>query len=251
MDEDQPGTAPADIDGRDTWHANAPADLIYLHDRIGRRNERAVLCRLLKAPKMSRAWRELNKRVNSGDMPSREAYKRLWGAINYSLLQANRNSNPQEMGKPSYENGERKYSRKIAKDASQLANALLDGPFDLCAHEFFPNKVVELARGSNFQDLSGDLQQHLSLEWTELRDLLNELARKADAHADRPRVVGKWTHEFRSNYFIRALAPHFLHYFGGPMEATLAAIATVVLNRDGSRALTDKDVKRALRHERG
>jgi hypothetical protein len=146
----------------------------------------------------------------------------------------------------------RKYGRKIAKDASQLANALLDGPFDLCAHEFFPSEVVGLARGSNLQDLSGDLQQQsLSLEWTELRDLLNELAHKALAYADRPRVVGKRTHEFRSNYFIRALAPHFLHYFGGPMEATLAAIATVVLNRDDFRALTDKDVKRALRHERG
>jgi hypothetical protein len=240
--QDQPGTAPADIDRRDTWPANAPADLIYLHDRIGKRNERAVLCRLLKAPTMSRAWRELNKRVNSGDMPSREAYKRLWGAIYYSLLQANRNSCPQERGEPSHENEMRKYGQKIAKDASQLANALRDGPFDLCAHEFFPSEVVELARKS---------VHCLSLEWTTLPDLLDELARKARAHADRPRVVGKWSPEFRSNYFIRALAPHFLHYFGGPMEATLAAIATVVLNRDDSRALTDQDVKRALRHERG
>ena len=98
MDGDQPQTAPGDIDGRDPWPADAPADLIYLHDKIGRRDHRALLCRLLKAPTMSRAWQELDERIKARNMPSPEAYQRLWGVINYSLLQANRNTDPRYLG---------------------------------------------------------------------------------------------------------------------------------------------------------
>jgi hypothetical protein len=64
-------------------------------------------------------------------------------------------------------------------------------------------------------------------------------------------VVAKMTHEFRSNYFIRKLARHLSAHLGGPMHASLAAIATVALDRGAPEELTPDDVKRALRHQEG
>ena len=93
-----------------------------------------------------------------------------------------------------------------------------------------------------------DLNSRLALEWTTLPELLDELSRRALAYAGKAPAVGKWTHEFRSNHFIRKMALYFVHHFGGTMNLTLAAIATVALNRGESNPLTDKDVKRALRH---
>lgn len=239
-----------------SWLPNAPVSLIYLHDRIGKRNDREVLCRLLRDPRMCRAWTEIDQRIKARDKPSHETYQRLFGVINRSLLEANRHSRHREKGGHSYDAENKKKYGRIARDASQLAKDLRDGPFDLCAHKFYAHNVVELARDANSRgpqpgpSKQDDLNQRLDLEWTTLPELLDELARRALAFSAKPPVVSKWTCEFRSNYFIREMARYFRCLFGGTMDATLAAIANVALNRVDD-PLTDEDVKRALRHEGG
>src|SRR4051812_22177813 len=142
-----PHTAPKEnSEAEMSWLPNAPVDLIYLHGRIGKRHDREVLCRLLRDSRMRRAWTEIDKRVNAGGRPSRETYQRLFGIINYSLLDANRHSKRREMGQLSYDAESKKYGLRIAHDASLLASNLRDGPFDLCAHEFYAQDVVGLAR---------------------------------------------------------------------------------------------------------
>ena len=85
----------------------------------------AVCCGL----RMRRAWTEIGKRVNAGGRSSREAYQRLFGAINYSLLDANRHSQRREKGQHfAYDAESKKYGLRIAQDASRLASKLLRGP---------------------------------------------------------------------------------------------------------------------------
>jgi hypothetical protein len=235
------------------WTSNAPRELISLHGRIGQ--GRDVLGRLLQDPRMNRAWVEIDKRIDKrakapGGVPSREAYQRLWGAIFYAWSKANQAEQRRKAGAILPHRERRDQCLEVADIASRLAKHLEDGPLDLCAHELFPEAVVRLARAGNFQSRGYDVAQQ-ALEWTTFHDLLLELERRAQAEAARPPVVAKVTGEFESNYFIRPLAQHFEHYFGGTMDASLAAITTVVRDRKASKELTANDVKRALRHQGG
>jgi hypothetical protein len=247
-----PGAFVGGVAPKIKWTSHAPRELISLHGKI--RLGRDVLGRLLQDPRMSRAWFEIDKRIEkrakaTGGVPSPEAYQRLWGAIITAFSRANRAEKRRKTGAILPHRERKDQCFKAADIASRLAKHLEDGPLDLCAHEFFPEAVVRLAR-VNFQSRGYEVAQR-DLEWTTLRDLLLELERRARTEAARPPVVAKVTGEFESNYFIRMLAGHFEHHFGGTMDASLAAIAAVALDRKASKELTANDVKRALRHQGG
>jgi hypothetical protein len=235
------------------WTSKAPRELISLHGKIGR--GRDVLDRLLQDPRTNRAWVEIDKRIEERanaprGVPSREAYRRLWSAILYAWSKANQAEKRRKAGAILPHRERKDQCLEAADIASRLAKHLKDGPLDLCAHEYFPKDVVRLARAVNFQSKGFDVAQR-ALEWTTFRDLLLELECRARTEAASPPVVAKVTGEFESNYFIRPLAKHFEHHFGGTMDASLAAIATVALDRKASKELTANDVKRALRHQGG
>jgi hypothetical protein len=222
-----------------TWTPGAPRELVERHGKISK--GRDVLGRLLQCRSMARAWREIDKRIDSriGKRTTpwqkaarrREEYYRLWGAIVSALQQANRNP-------PSAIKSKRNYDLKIARKAERLAQDLYDTHFDALAHDLFPADVVRLAR-----QLKAPSDAAVALEWTTLRELLCELAARARADAKRRPVVAKHSAEYRSNWFVRTLEPYFTHHFGGPMAASLAAISSVVLER----RVQATDVKRALK----
>jgi hypothetical protein len=231
----QQDLSPSAIDHAPGWVSSAPGELIIIHGGMGK--GRDVLGQLLKDPRMNRPWRQIGKcideRREAGGMPKHQTYDRLWNAILSSLAQTNWNS------KPDVRADKKAKCLKIERMATQLVERITDSPLDVCVHHL--RLWPDVDRG----DRVGDE------DWTPLRELLDKLALMARAQATTSRLVQRETARTRANYFIRKLAPYFIHHLGRPMNAALATIATVVLNTGASAPLTDQDVKRALRHQKG
>lgn len=249
------------------WLLNAPEALISLHGKI--RVGQDVLGKLLQDSCMKRAWNEINRRVSesvkSRTVSRTGAYQQLWRAIISAQSEACRLRPRDRVSDTALK---KKHSIEIAQAAAQLDQLLRTDPsgrnpqvekndqtmqsgsrFDLLAHELFPEDVFQLTQFCT--EAPNDLNCRLALGWTPFRNLLVELERRARVGAAEQPVVKKVTAEYTSNYFIRLMAEHFERQFGGPMEATIAAIATVVMGRDASMPLKTDDVKRALRHKKG
>lgn len=226
------------------WCCNAPPELIYLYERKVANSD--LLLRLLKEPRMVRAWAQIETRIGERQLEKNGAYRRLWGVIRHALRKTNQAEKRDPKGKLPHV-VRREQCLMVAEAAACIAEAIAESPLDKCAHEFFPGDVVRLARltGVGFSKLAA---AQADLEWTSMVDLLRALADRARSEADVPPVVERVTEEFRSNHFLRLMADHFEGAFGGTMEASLVAIANVVLDRSASKALTVKDVKRALNH---
>jgi hypothetical protein len=229
------------IDQAPGWVSSAPGELIIKHGTIGQGRE--VLAQLLKDPRMNRPWRQIGKRIDrrreAGGMPKHETYDRLWAAILSSLAQTNWNAKPAERDRRADRADKKEKCLKIERMATRLVEQITDSPLDVCVHHL--RLWPDVDRG----DRVGDE------DWTPLRELLDKLALMARAQGTTSRVVQRETARTRANYFIRELAPYFIHHLGRPMNAALAAIATVVLDTRASAPLADQDAKRALRHQKG
>ena len=81
--------------------------------------------------------------------------------------------------------------------------------------------------------------------------LLEKLGQRARTHAKEAmsenRTVDRETYDWQLNYFVRRLAIYFRQHLDGPMEGTLANIASVVFEKQIDKKL----VRQALRYEKG
>jgi hypothetical protein len=226
------------------WCPNAPSELIDLYQEKGANAD--LLLRLLQDRRMTEAWAQIDRRVKERGLERFGTFKNLWGVIRTVLRETNRAEQRDSKGNLPHV-AKKKQCLMVAEAATSIANTIAGGPLDKCAHEFFPSDVVRLARLRG-ADLRGLEAAQADLEWTSIVDLLRTLATRARSEADVPPVVERVTREYRSNHFIRRMADHFESALGGTMEASLVAIANVVLDRNDSNALTIRDVKRALNH---
>lgn len=216
----------------------APRELHELRQRVHK--GAAILDRLLSDKKMRRPWLEIDKRIKA----SRDvAYQRLWGEL-VTLLQRSKKTEPSRADVKKEWHG-------VATKASELAALVRNGRLDLRAFRFYTDDVARMVFSKKWRELDQwqqqDIAYRMAIEWPTLPELLDELAAKAKDLADsamkEPRLVERTTRDRQLNYFIRGLANYFKANFGGTMNGTLAAIASVVFERN----IGIDVVKRSLR----
>jgi len=220
---------------------SAPDALVNLLSQTSRGKD--ILRRLLTDPRMKRSWVLIGKRCSST-----WDYIKLWNEVVYVLLKI-QNPEPSRAKK-------RKHFLGIAKDAEKLASTITNGPLDRLTFEFFPENEAYLAFKVNNWPALGKEERlevaRLNLAWwPSMTGVLEEVARRAKTHAEEAmsekRTVDRDTPDRQFNYFVRHLASYFCKHLDGPMEGTLANIASVVFERQ----IDKKFVKQALRHEKG
>ena len=220
---------------------SAPEALVNLLSRISRGKD--ILRRLLTDPRMKRSWTEIGKRCSGA-----QNYRRLWYEIVYALLKI-------KHPKPSRAKTRDQFLR-MAADAEKLADTTADGPLDRLTFEFFPDDEAQLAfKVSNWATLGVEKRLKLAYQnlawWPSMTGLLEEFAQHARKCAQEAmlekRTVDRETYDRQFNDFVRCLAGYFRQHLGGPMETTLANIASVVFDRQ----IDKKMVRQALRHEKG
>jgi len=145
---------------------------------------------------------------------------------------------------------------RIGRDAEKLAGAIAETQLDFLAYEYFPDDLARAAfKVKNWHRLAPDARNKKArrrlggASWPSMTDLLVELAKRADQVAKeaftKRRIVDRDTWDRSFNYFIRHLnRAYFSPYLHGPMDKTLARIATVVFNKE----FDQESVRRARRH---
>jgi hypothetical protein len=236
---------------------SAPEELVKLLSKISRGKD--ILRRLLTDPRMKHSWSLIENRCSSA-----QGYLKLWSEIfdtwRISLTREQPltkeredtmwKSRGQELPRAKMKN---KYL-KIAKDAEALATRVADSPLDRLAFDFFPHdRVQNFFTVKNWSTLDYNARcegiGETTHDWPSMTDLLEELARSAKTHAEmamsEKRIADRETPDWKRNYFVRRLAYYFREKLGGPMQGTLANIASVVFERQ----ISQKFVKQALRHK--
>ncbi len=220
---------------------NAPDALVELHSKVLRGKD--ILRRLLTDPRMKRSWALIGQRCSGA-----QDYLRLWSEIRYALQKSRLPEPPRAKV--------RDHFLRIAKNAEKLANTIPDGPLDRLTYEFFPDDEAQHAfKTDNWSGLRTDERDDVAhrniARWPSMTVLLSEFARRASTLAEeamsKNRTVDRDTDDRRLIYFIRHLAQYFRQHLGGPMEGTLANIASIVFERQ----IELKLVRQALRHEKG
>jgi len=244
----------------------APPALVSLLDRSVR--HRPLLRRLLTDSRMKLSWRRIRKRL-----PEASDQQNLWYEIVYAWSRSKAKVVPQATIRKKY--------LRVADQAKRLADTIADGPLDRRAFEFFPHLDAALAFSTRqpsrsrslakkkvspsrrspvpltaelWAGLRDDERSDIALRalpwWPSMTDLLYEVEHQAkrcanEVSADK-RIVDRNTISTKRNYFIRFLAAYFVQHLGGPMEGTLANIASVAFQCE----IFKENVHDTLRHSR-
>lgn len=215
---------------------------------------RPLLERLLTDPNMQRAWKEIEKRYRERYPESDSAKRRRW----YRRLLTEIRSGHSKALKPEPSPAKVRDSfGDIARDARALAAQLAhteNGAFDLPTYEFFPADTALLAfpdcdwPALNGADRASRASEVLEAEvWPSMPQMLTELARRAEERAAEAMVEKRFTQrstrDRQATHFLRYMAEYFRESLGGPLEGTLARIASVVFDKP----IHPETVKRALR----
>jgi len=223
------------------FHPSAPKTLVNLLRRISRGKD--ILRRLLTDPRMKRSWALIGPRC-----PDEQDFERLWSEIVYALVK----SRTPERSRAKM----RDHFLGIAKDAEKVATSLTNGPLDRLILVFFSDDEAKIAfTVENWSRLEPEERFQVADPklacWPSMTGLLKELANQARRCANEAitnkRIVDRDTYDRRFNYFVRHLSQYFREHYGGPMEGTLANIASAVFEREIDRKL----VRQALRHKKG
>ena len=213
---------------------HAPDALVELLGKIS--SGKDILRRLLTDPKMKRSWILIGKRCSG--TPD---YKNLWIEIVCALLKSRLPEPPRAKV--------RDHFLRIAKNAEKLANTIPDGPLDRLTYEFFPDDMAQRAfKVNNWSVLETDERVQVAhrniARWPSMTVLLSEFARRASTLAEeamsKNRTVDRNTYDRRLIYFIRHLAQYFRQHLDGPMEGTLANIASIVFERQIEKKLVNQ-----------
>ncbi len=218
----------------------APVALVNLLSKI--LSGKDILRRLLTDPRMKRSWALIGQRCSGA-----QDYRRLWSEIRYALQKSRLPEPPRAKV--------RDHFLRIAKGAEKLANTIPHGPLDRLTYEFFPDDMAQRAfKVNNWSVLETDERDEVARRnidrWPSMTVLLSEFARRASTHAEeamsKNRTVDRDTYDRRLIYFIRHLAQYFRQHLDGPMEGTLANIASIVFERQIEKKL----VNQILLHEK-
>jgi len=227
------------------WCPNAPTELIEFHGKTSFGGD--VLGRLLRDPKMDRAWGQIERQRQISQNGSRLAftYVGLRGMILTAYSHANRAEKRRKARHPSLHAESRQHALEAAKMASRLAEHLSrDGPLDFLAHTLFPEDVERLAlMGIPDRNLN---KAGVALANATFVELLREFQRRALVSAQRPAIVQRVGADVRLVTFCRELVPFFDHRFGRPMYSVVAAIATVALEIPAHQQVTGEDARKMI-----
>jgi hypothetical protein len=222
---------------------HVPRALIHRYEHPNSFKGKDILRRLLTDPRMKRTWKMLEKRCTAAS-----DYTRLWSQINHALAKS-RTAEPSRTKR-------RDDFLGVVRDAEQLAKDIDNGLLDRLAYEYFPDYLAQSVFRADQWPVLGPDDRYRSAHrrialWPSITDLLAEVARHAERCAKEAmrenRVVERDTRDRELNYFVRYLAKYFRTHLKGPMEGSLANIASVVFEK----AIDQKHVKQALRHEKG
>lgn len=222
---------------------NAPNVLIALHKTRPFVKGYAILGRLLTDDRMKRPWHFIGKRISTDDQ-----VMLLWDEIAYRL-QMSRSVNSRESRAV-----RRARFHRIVRSVQRLQTQIAEGPLDSRIYEYFSPDTMAILGEPSWPTL--DPQQRRSFaagllcHWPALPEILSQL----EAHALRlahdalteMRVAERRTRGQGENYFIRSLSTYFRENLGGPMNGSLAAIATVVLKKE----IDLEVIRQALRHQK-
>jgi len=221
--------------------SSAPEELVTLLSKIYKGKD--ILRRLLTDSRMKRSWTLIGKRCSRA-----QGYLKLWNEIVYTLGKSRKPEPSRAKTRDGF--------LKIAEAAEKLATTITNGLLDRLTYEFFPADEAQLAfKVEHWSALGPDERYHVAHQnlayWPAMTGLLEEFARYAEMCAEEAftekRTVDRETYDRQLNVFVRRLASYFRKHLGGPMEGTLANIASVVFDRQIDKKL----VKQALPHEKG
>ena len=231
------------IDNAGNYLNSAPAELITLRQQVSKGAD--ILERLLTSKSMRRPWRYIDRRIEQrkAAVSRGTAYARLWGELLTVRQRAKRLdvSRAVERGK----------WRGVAHDAGALANKVKGTSLDVPVFEFYPRDVATLVFGDEWTR-ADNLRRHeianrVAADWPTLAECLDQVAADAGMRAalamTRPRLVERETRDREANYFIRGMAQYFTRTFDGPMEGSLAALASVVLGQDIDLAFVNRSLR--------
>lgn len=219
----------------------APQDLIALHQNKQVGKSYRYLTFLLTDPEMEQAWAELEKHRRRDDHACR-----LFSEIVNILHAIRRHAVVRRR------TDERDHYQRVADHAANLAAAVMNGPLDRLAYEYFYEEDMHI-NGVNEWDALDPLERvgfaHALLpRWTSLVELLGQLEKKARRLAEEamrnPRLVDRQlsAEDYRQLYFVRALARYMTVEYGSPLYGTVAHIANAVLDTTFTKAEIAKKV---------